>query len=87
MCVKMLHVDYLKKLQKDVVVILCKLEKIFPPLVFDVMDLLIMHLPREPELGRPIKFRWMDAIKRAMVIYKMYIWDRAWPKDLLLRCI
>jgi hypothetical protein len=39
------------KLEKDAHVLLCKLEKIFPPGFFNLMQHMILHLPREARLG------------------------------------
>ncbi|XP_071683555.1 uncharacterized protein [Lolium perenne] len=47
LCYKTLKRDVLDRLEKEIVVILCKLEKIFPPSFFDVMVQLSIHLPKE----------------------------------------
>jgi hypothetical protein len=39
--------DVLQKLKTDIPTIRCKLEKIFPPALFDVMIYLTVHLPEE----------------------------------------
>lgn len=44
--------------------ILCNLEKIFPPSFFDVMEHLAIHLPYEAELGGPVQYRWMYVFER-----------------------
>ena len=54
----------LKKLEKQIVLILCKLEKIFPPVFFDVMVHLAIHLPHEAMLGGLVQYRWMYPIER-----------------------
>ena len=58
-CSKTLRLSDLEKLEERIVLILCKLEKIFPPAFFDVMVHLAVHLPREAMLGGPVQFRWM----------------------------
>jgi hypothetical protein len=47
LCCKTLKLDVLQKLKTDIPIILCKLEKIFPPAFFDVMVYLAVHLPEE----------------------------------------
>ncbi|KAK4397283.1 hypothetical protein Sango_1564900 [Sesamum angolense] len=47
MCSTMLDVHKLHKLENSVDIILCNLEKIFPPVFFDSMEHLIIHLPYE----------------------------------------
>ncbi|KAL6328778.1 hypothetical protein AAG906_003795 [Vitis piasezkii] len=48
----------------DIVLILCKLERIFPPAFFDVMVHLLVHLPHEAKLAGPVGLRWMYPIER-----------------------
>ena len=64
MCAKTLRIGDLEKLEERIVLILCKLEKIFPPAFFDVMVHLAVHLPREAKLAGPVHYRWMYAIER-----------------------
>jgi len=47
LCAKTLNLDVLKRMKADIPVILCKLEKIFPPSFFDVMLHFAIHLPKE----------------------------------------
>jgi hypothetical protein len=58
LCVKELSKDVIHSLEQNVVVLLCKLEKIFPPGFFNVMQYLIIHLPYEARLGGPVLARW-----------------------------
>ncbi|KAL0444026.1 UNVERIFIED_CONTAM: hypothetical protein Slati_2125300 [Sesamum latifolium] len=46
-CSTMLDVTKLYELEHGVAVIMCNLEKIFPPSFFDSMEHLIVHLPYE----------------------------------------
>ena len=63
-CSKTLRLSDLEKLEERIVLILCKLEKIFPPVFFNVMVHLAVHLPREAMLGGPVQYRWMYPIER-----------------------
>lgn len=49
--------------------ILCKLEKIFPPAFFDIMVHLAVHLPREAKLVGPVGYRWMYPIERYCLFF------------------
>ncbi|CAL9010951.1 unnamed protein product [Prunus brigantina] len=49
-CAKTVYVSKLDKLEEDVVVTLCLLEKYFPPSFFDIMVHLVVHLVREVRL-------------------------------------
>ena len=63
-CSKTLKLDGLHDLERDIVLILCKFEKIFPPAFFDVMVHLAVHLPSEAILGGPVQYRWMYPFER-----------------------
>jgi hypothetical protein len=54
-------------------VLLCKLEKIFPPGFFNPMEHMILHLPYEARMGGPVQGRWRYPIKRCLkVLRKKY---------------
>ena len=56
--------DVLERLDRDIVLILCKLEKIFPPSFFDIMVHLPIHLAHEALLAGPTQYRWMYPFER-----------------------
>ena len=64
LCLRTLKRSELEKLEECIVLILCKLERFFPPAFFDVMIHLAVHLPREAILGGPVQYRWMYPIER-----------------------
>jgi hypothetical protein len=49
----------MEKLKRDIPLMLCKLEKIFPLAFFDVMVHLTIHLPDEVLLRGPLQYGWM----------------------------
>jgi hypothetical protein len=51
LCAKELSKAVIEKLEKDAPVLLYKIEKIFPPGFFNLMQHMILHLPREARLG------------------------------------
>lgn len=57
-------------MQDNIPVLLCDLEKRFPPSFFDVMEHLVIHLPREALLGGPVQYRWMYPFERSMFQFK-----------------
>ncbi|XP_020249677.1 uncharacterized protein LOC109827128 [Asparagus officinalis] len=77
LCSKTLRVDELKQIDEQIPLTLCKLEKIFPPSIFDVMLHLVVHLASEAILGGPVRFRWMYPVERQLYTYKSYIRNRA----------
>ncbi|XP_028061151.1 uncharacterized protein LOC114264655 [Camellia sinensis] len=77
---KTLRVDVLEQIEKDIVLILCKLEKIFPPSFFDIMIHLSVHLSREAILAGLVQYRWMYGFERYMHILKGYVRNKARPE-------
>jgi hypothetical protein len=70
LCAKELSKVVINKLEKDAPVLLCKLEKIFPPGFFNPMQHMILHLPREARLGGPVQNRWCYPIERVQKVLR-----------------
>jgi hypothetical protein len=53
----------------------CKLEKIFPPGWFNLMQHLLFHIPSEAKVGGPVQYRWMHRteILRSLVGNKVRV--------------
>ena len=68
LCAKALYVKDLEKLEEGIVLILCKLERIFPPAFFYIMVHLMVHLPHEAKLAGPVRYRWMYPFERHILI-------------------
>ena len=64
LCAKELKKDTICSLEQQIVVLLCKMEKIFPPAFFNPMQHLIIHLPQEARLGGPVQARWNYPFER-----------------------
>ncbi|KAK9070391.1 hypothetical protein SSX86_010793 [Deinandra increscens subsp. villosa] len=77
---KTLYVKELEEMKTGIVIILCKLEKIFPPAFFTIMVHLCVHLPEEALLGGPVSQRWMFGVERRMGTYKGYVRNFARPE-------
>ncbi|XP_056863719.1 uncharacterized protein LOC130510982 [Raphanus sativus] len=65
-----LKVEVVEQLQENIPILLCNLEKIFPPGFFDVMEHLAVHLPYEALLRGPVHYGWMYQYERAMKYLK-----------------
>ena len=63
-CSTVLQVDKLQEMQCNIRIILCKLERVFPPGFFNVMEHLPVHLAEEAYLGGPVQYRWMYPFER-----------------------
>ena len=55
LCAKEVSVKVVEELEKAAPLLLCKLEKIFPPGFFLSMQHLILHLPSEARMGGPCR--------------------------------
>lgn len=64
LCSKVLDISELDKLKEQVVLTLCKMEKLFIPSFFTIMVHLIVHLVDEAKLGGPVHYRWMYPFER-----------------------
>jgi hypothetical protein len=51
LCAKEMKKEMMEKLEKEILVLICKLEKIFLPGWFNPMQHLLVHLPYEAKLG------------------------------------
>jgi hypothetical protein len=47
----------MEKLEEEIPMLLCKLEKIFPPGWFNLMQQLLVHLSYEVKIGDPQQYR------------------------------
>ena len=54
----------MERLERDIPIIICKLERIFPPGFFDSMEPLPIHLPYETRIAGPVQYRWMYPFER-----------------------
>jgi hypothetical protein len=67
----------MQMLEKEIPVLLCKMEKKFPPRFFNPMQHLLIHLPYEVKVGGPVQYRWMYHIERALRYVKSMVGNRA----------
>ena len=80
LCAKTLKIDVLQKMKAEIPIILCKLEKIFPPSFFDVMLHLTIHLPDEAMLRGPVQYGWMYPVERRLFTLKRFVRNMARPE-------
>ncbi|XP_073045885.1 uncharacterized protein [Primulina eburnea] len=83
---KVINVLKLDDLQREIVLILCSLEKYFPPSFFDIMIHLDVHLVREVKLCGPIWYRHMYPFERFMKILKGYVRNHNRPEGCIAEC-
>lgn len=76
-CSTAVDTDKIIELEEKVAVILCNLEKIFPPAFFDSMEHLIVHLPYEVRIGGHVQYRWMYPFERFLKELKKTLKNKA----------
>ncbi|GJS89133.1 hypothetical protein Tco_0771769 [Tanacetum coccineum] len=79
-CSTTLMEDDMLKAQIKVVDILCDLELIHPPALFDIIIHLVIHLPLEALEGGPICPQWMFPFERYIKKLKGYVRNKAKPE-------
>ncbi|KAL5578927.1 hypothetical protein UlMin_011369 [Ulmus minor] len=80
LCASTVNVSDMVEAQNQLVLILCKLERIFPPAFFELMIHLVLHLPEEAILGGPVHMRWMYPFERYLKRLKDYVRNAAKPE-------
>ena len=84
LCSKVVDVAALDKLQNDVVVTLCLLEKYFPPSFFDIMLHLTVHFVREVRLCGPVYLWWMYHFEIFTKVLIGYVRNSNWPESCII---
>jgi hypothetical protein len=59
LCAKQVSKTMMQKFEKEIPIIVCKIEKIFPPGWFNVIQHLVVHLPWETKVRRHVQLKWM----------------------------
>ncbi|KAL0327818.1 UNVERIFIED_CONTAM: hypothetical protein Sangu_1859800 [Sesamum angustifolium] len=77
LCSTTLDVKKVQELEENVCIIMCNLEKIFPPAFFDSVEHLIIHLPYEALMGGPVQYRWMYPFERFLRDSKKKVKNKA----------
>ncbi|XP_058108119.1 uncharacterized protein LOC131251443 isoform X2 [Magnolia sinica] len=80
LCSKTISADNIIAIKKSVIVVMCVLEKFFPPSFFVISIHLMVHLADEALACGPIRFRWMYPFEWLMKIYKGYVKNTAHPE-------
>jgi hypothetical protein len=67
----------MQKLEKEIPILLCKMEKVFPPGWFNAMQHLLVHLSWEAKVGGPVQFRWMYSQERELEKHRATVRNKA----------
>ncbi|KAL5581895.1 hypothetical protein UlMin_014337 [Ulmus minor] len=80
LCARTVNVTDMVKAQDQLIIIMCKLERIFHPAFFDIMIHLVLHLPEEAILGGLVYMQWMYPFERYLKRLKDYVRNAAKPE-------
>jgi hypothetical protein len=67
----------MEKLEEEIPVLLCKLEKIFHAWWFNPIQYLLVHLPYEAKIGVPQQYIWMYHIERTLKKLRTMVHNKA----------
>jgi hypothetical protein len=67
----------MQKLEKEIAILVCKMEKIFPLRWFNAMQHLLVHLPWEARVGGSAQFRWMYSQERELKKLRVTVHNKA----------
>jgi hypothetical protein len=56
----------MQRLEKEIAVLVCKMETVFPSGWFNTMQHLLVHLPWEARVGEPVQFKWMYSQEKEL---------------------
>jgi hypothetical protein len=73
LCAKEIKKKMMEKLKKEIPMLLCNLENIFPPIWFNPMQHLFIHLPYKAKVGGPQQYIWMYHIEGALKSLKRWL--------------
>ncbi|XP_062075803.1 uncharacterized protein LOC133779922 [Humulus lupulus] len=70
--------------EQQIPIILCNLEKLFPPAFFDIMVHLVIHLAYEARIAGPSVYRCMYPIERYLSKLKSYVRNKSKPEGCIV---
>jgi hypothetical protein len=76
-CSKQVSKGMMQKLQKEITIFVCKMEKIFLPGWFNTMQHLLVNLPWDARIGGPAQFRWIYSQGRELKKLRVIVRNKA----------
>jgi hypothetical protein len=80
-CAKQVSKSMIQKLEKEITILVCKMEKIFSHGWFNAMQHLLVHLPWEAKVGGPAQFRWMYSQERELKKLRVIVRNKVRVED------
>jgi hypothetical protein len=76
-CAKEVSKVMMQRLEKEIAVLICKMETVFPPVWFNAMQNLLLHLPWEARVGGPMQLRWMYSQEKELKKLRYTVCNKA----------
>jgi hypothetical protein len=76
-CAKEVSKVMMEKLEKEIMLPVCKMENVFPHGWFNVMQHLLVHLLWEARVGGPVQFQWMYSQERELKKHRAIVHNKA----------
>jgi hypothetical protein len=68
-------------LEKEIAVLVYKMEEVFPLGWFNLMQHLLVYLPWEARVGGPVQFRWMYSQERELKKLRYIVCNKAMVEE------
>jgi hypothetical protein len=76
-CAKQVSNTMMQRLEKEIAVLVCKMETVFPYGWFNAMQYLLVYLPSKAMVGGPVQFSWMYSQERKLKKLRYTICNKA----------
>jgi hypothetical protein len=78
LCAIEIVVEMMDKMEKEIPMFLCNMERIFPPrFLIQCNKHILIHLPYEAKVSALVQYRWMYHIERSLRYLKPMVGNRA----------
>jgi hypothetical protein len=76
-CAKQVSKAMMQRMEKEITVLVCNMETVFPPEWFNVMQYLLVHLTWEARDGGHVQFRWIYSQERELKKLRYIVRNKA----------
>jgi hypothetical protein len=76
-CAKEISKKLMQRFEKEIVVLVCKMKKVFPLGFMNCMQHFLVHLPWKALVGGHVKFRWMYSQERELKKLRVIVRNKA----------
>jgi hypothetical protein len=77
LCTNQVSKTMMQKFKKEILILVCKMEKIFPPGWFNAMQHLLLYLPWEAKVRGHVQFSWMYSQERELKKLRATVCNKA----------